>query len=190
MPENRFKCPDCGKVFGEKVTLKEHVEMEHSNGSVTAAKKSIIENISGFEKYFNVSFGLGLILGIILTSAAFSGYMYWDSLDQRTTVPVTVVNCDTCDYNRFKDATDRMFKTSYREVDYRSEEGQELIQKYNLKYVPGFIFDREQLEKAENFTAVKPTLVESEDAYVIPDEGEKVAQRLSSGMYLNSSEAE
>lgn len=190
MPNDRFECSECGKVFGEKGTLKEHLDIEHSSGSVTAAKETIIEHISGFRKYFNRSFGLGLILGIFIASTAFSGYIYWDSLDHRTTVPITVVTCDSCEYDRFKDATDRMFKTEYREVDYQSEEGQRLIREHNLKYIPGFLFDREQLEKAENFTSVKPTLIESEDFYVIPDEGVEVAQRLSTGMALNRSEAE
>lgn len=160
------------------------------NTLFNTVKETLKEYNRRFGKYLNFSFGLGLLAGIFIASTAFSGYIYWDSLDHRTTVPITVVTCDSCDYERFRNATDRMLKTEYSEVDYQSTKGQELIQKHNLKYVPGFVFDREQLEKAENFTSIRSTLAESEDAYIIPDEGIEVAQRLSEGEYLNRSEAE
>lgn len=161
------------------------------SSKLTATMKETIQGrFSRFGKYANLSFGLGLLAGILIASTAFSGYIYWDSLDHRTTVPITVVTCDSCEYEKFKDATDRMLKTQYREVDYRSEEGQKLIQEHNLEYVPGFIFEGEQLEKAGNFTSLETTLVDSGNAYVIPDEGTEVAQRLSEGENLNQAEAE
>lgn len=161
---------------------------DQSSNLTAAVKETIKRRFSRFGKYANISFGLGLLIGVFLASTAFSGYMYWDSLDHRTTVPITVVTCDSCEYERFKDATDRMLKTQYREVDYQSEEGQTLIQEHNLKYIPGFVFSGEQLENAENFSSMQSTLVDSKDAYVIPDEGMEVAQRLSKGEYLNRSE--
>jgi len=165
-------------------------QADQSSKLTAAMKKTIQGQFSRFGKYANISFGLGLLIGVFLTSTAFSGYMYWDSLDHRTSVPVSVVTCDSCEYDRFREATDKMLKTEYREVDYQSERGQALVEKYGLKYIPGFIFDREQLEKAENFSSMQSTLATAEDAYVIPDEGMEVAQRLSKGEYLNRSEGE
>jgi len=83
-----------------------------------------------------------------------------------------------------------MVKTEYNEIDYQSEKGRELIQKHNLKYIPGFLFNAKQLQKAENFSSIEPTLVKSDNAYVIPDEGIEVAQRLSDGKYLDRSDTE
>lgn len=185
MSEKQFKCSECDKVFGEKETLEEHSRLEHGEKPVVEKTRIPVPNLG---KYLNISFGLGLLIGVLLSSAAFSGYLYWDSLDHRTQVPVTVVTCEECEWNRFQESTDRMFRTSYREVDYQSEEGQKLIEEHNLKYIPGFIFDKEKLEQTGNFTAVEPALVEFEDAYVIPDEGVETAQRLSEGKLLNRSE--
>ena len=191
MPKERFKCPECGKIFGQEETFREHADIEHEGIiSVDEARETVRTRFSKIRDEIDLSFGLGLLIGILMTSAAFSGYIYWDSMDHRTSVPITVVTCDNCEYDRFKSATDRMFKTNYKEVDYKSEEGQRLIERYNLKYVPGFIFDRVQLEKAENFTSVRSTLVQSEEAYIIPDEGVEVAQRLSKGITLNRSDEE
>ncbi len=182
MSEEKFECPECSQVFSTEETLKEHSQMEH--GKETAAGKRLPS--FSVKTHLKKSFGTGMLLGILLSSAVFSGYLYWDSMDHRTEVPVTVVTCEECEWSEFRESTDRIFKASYREVDYQSEEGQELIEKYNLKYVPGFIFDREKIEQAENFTKVEPTLVKSEDAYVIPDEGIETAQRLSEGKPLDN----
>lgn len=178
MSGEKFECSECGKVFGEKETLEEHYQLEHEN----SLRNRFPAPIS--RKCLNKSLGIGLLLGVVLSSAAFSGYLYWDSMDHRTEVPVTVVTCDECEWDKFQKTTDRIFRASYREVDYQSEEGQELIDKYNLKYVPGFIFDR-KLEQAGNFSKAEPMLVKSDDAYVLPDEGIKAAQRLSNGTRLN-----
>lgn len=190
MKENRFKCSECGKIFGSEDTFEEHSMLEHQGEAETESAESwrlMFDSLKSAGKKLRSSFMGGFLIGLIIASAAFSGYIYYDSIDKRTDVPVTVVTCESCEYEKFRDATDRMFKASYTEVDYRSEEGQRLIEKYDLKYVPGFIFDRKKLEKAENFTAVEPTLVKNEDAYVIPDEGVEVAQRLSTGIPLNNS---
>jgi len=187
MPEEeKFECPDCGKVFGDEDTIREHLDVEH-DGELNLEKPGKNFQMPDFSSYLNKSFALGLILGLIVSGAGFGGYMYWQSMDHRTEVPITVVTCDTCDYQKFRNATDKMFKAKYKEVDYQSEKGQNLIQKYNLKYVPGFILDR-KVEEAEAFDRVKNTLVDSRDAYVIPDRGLRVAQRLSEGKELNRSQ--
>ncbi|MBC5792581.1 MAG: hypothetical protein H8Z69_00935 [Nanohaloarchaea archaeon] len=134
------------------------------------------------KRYVNRSFGLGLAFGVILSSMILvAGPTVLE--ESKISVPVTVVTCDNCSYGKFQNATDRMFNADYNEVNYESEKGQELTQKYELNYVPAFIFDR-KVENAEAFNRVKPTLVEFEDAYVIPDAGVKVAQRLSEGISL------
>lgn len=183
--EERYHCPECDSYFGSKETFSEHVELEHS-GSLEPGETfeldlgKVRDRISA---HMNRSFAIGFILGILVASAGFGGYMYWNSLDHRTTVPVTVVTCDNCSYDRFRTATDRIFKTKYKEVDYKSQRGQELIEKYNIKYVPAFIFDK-KIEKAENFYRVKSILVKFKDAYVLPDRSPRAAQRLSNGTEL------
>lgn len=184
--DERFHCPECDSYFGSKETFEEHIELEHS-GSIEPGEAFSIDTGDLKERlasHLNRSFAIGLVLGLVIASAGFGGYIYWNSLDHRTTVPVTVVTCDNCSYDRFKTATDRIFKTEYKEVDYRSERGQELIQKYNIKYVPAFIFDS-KIEEAENFYRVKSILVEFDDAYVLPDRSPRAAQRLSNGTELD-----
>ncbi len=180
MAEEIYECPECGKVFGEEETLEEHIRLEHEE---TAGDGLETPKLG---RYLDSSFLTGMVFGILLASAAFSSYMYWDSMDHRTEVPITVVTCDTCEWESFRESTDRMFRTDYREVDYSSEEGQKIVEKYNLKYVPGFVFDKEKLRESGNFTVVEPSLVEFEDAYVIPDEGVRTAQRLSEGKSLDN----
>jgi hypothetical protein len=101
-------------------------------------------------------------------------------------VSITVVTCENCSYNRFTTATDRIFDASYREVDYQSEKGQQIMQKYDIRYVPGFVFSK-NVEDAANYTGVAHQLVAFEDAYVLSDTGDEVAQRFSSGFSLNQS---
>lgn len=148
-------------------------------------KQKLAEELSELKDDVNdPSFALGFLTAILFVSIAFTGVNYWNSLDHRKDVTVTVVTCDSCSYEKFRNATDRMFDAQYREVDYSSEKGRRLVEKYNLYYVPGFIFSSE-IEKAEAFNRVKPTLVKMDGEYVIPDRDPKVAQRLSSGVSLN-----
>lgn len=181
--QEKFECPECGKLFGTEETFEEHVDLEHG-GEVSVEENQFDIQLPDFGKYWNRSFGIGFLVGILLTVSAFSGFLYWDSMDHRQKVPVTVVTCDNCTYQQFRTATDRMFRAEYNEVDYDTEEGQELIERYNLQYVPGFIFEGSKLEQAENFTRVRNSLVSFEENYVIPDEGAETAQRLSKGFTL------
>lgn len=181
--QEKVECPECGKLFGSEETLEEHVNLEH-DGKSSLEDKQFEFKVPSLGRYWNRSFGLGLLTGVLLTATAFSGYIYWNSLDHSQEVTVTVLTCDNCSYGKFRNATDRMFKTEYREVDFQSSEGQQLIQKYSLNHVPGFIFNGTQLERADNFTRVRNTLGEFEDAYVIPDDRVETAQRLSDGFEL------
>lgn len=183
----QYRCPDCGKNFGSEETFQEHMEIDHPGGlNIDTTRLPDLDPqqlIQKMRAYLNRSFALGLIIGLLIASAGFSGYLYWQSLDHRTPVPVTVVTCDSCTYDKFRTATDRIFNAKYREVNYQSEEGQRLIQKYNIKYVPAFIFDKKVAE-TENFYRVKSILVEFDDAYVLPDRSPRAAQRLSNGTEL------
>jgi len=141
-------------------------------------------------EFLNKSFAVGLASGIVLSSIIFSGMLYWDSIDHREPVEITVVSCENCSYDKFSSATDRMFeqrfkeyKPVYREVDYRSEKGSNLVKRYDLNYVPGFIYES-KISEAENFSIIENTLVEVNGSYVLPDKGIEVAQRLSDGKDL------
>lgn len=120
--------------------------------------------------------------GFLVTASVIGGYTVMDGEDRA--VGITVVSCENCSYSKFRETTGELFPTEYREVGYRSEEGQRLIQKYELNYIPGFIFDRE-VRDAENFTRIRSVLVEFDDAYVLPDRGIEAAQRVSDGIQLN-----
>ncbi len=191
MPEKEIhECPECGKKFGTREILEEHSRLEHGSSSILDLVPEKGVDLEDFRSQVSrlrpdsfSSFGYGFLVGLLVALLAFGGFSYYQSLDPGVPVEVTVVTCDNCSYERFRTATDRLFNTRYTEVDYRSERGQELIERYNLKYVPGFIFEPE-VEEAENFTRVKSVLVRFEDAYVLPDEGNKAAQRLSSGIVL------
>ncbi len=189
MAEEKFECPQCGNILGSEDLLKEHVKLEHGSSSHqenTREKSQVFDKLShlrNFRPESRKSFTAGLVVGMLVTGIAFSGFLYWSSLDHRVTVPVTVVTCDNCSYDEFQDATDRMFKARYQEVDYQSEEGQQLIEKYDISYVPAFIFDK-KIERAEYFEKVESALVKFEDAYLIPHKRARTAQRLSEGRAL------
>jgi hypothetical protein len=201
MEEHR--CEECGKNFGSRETLHEHQELEHED----ALEEKNEEDPEIFEHLmFNREQLIGAFLGFVLAGFFITGINYVQAAEidfnermdsdfkepisktykDMTTpeVEITVVTCDNCSYSRFKEETDEIMKADYREVDYGSEEGQMLIKKYDLYYVPGFIFDK-KVEKTENFTRIESTLVEFDDAYVLPDRGIETAQRVSEGKSLD-----
>lgn len=190
MSEEHYRCPRCDKHFGSEETFREHARIEHPEAEISQEKEESIDIelksiLARIKSYLNLSFAAGLILGLVISGAAFSGYTYWNSLDHRMEVPVTVVTCDNCSYESFRSSTDRMFNADYREVDYQSDEGQQLINKYELGYVPAFIFDK-KVSEAEQFYKVKPVLFEYDDAYLVPDRGNLVAQRVSEGKTIEN----
>lgn len=185
MSKEMLRCPECGKNFGTEETFREHVKLEHSKTVQARSEGRIrLKRLKGLRnRYLNKSLLLGFILGFMIASAGFSGYMYWNSLDHRASGTVTVVTCENCTYDRFRTATDRIFNADYEEVKYDSDRGQQLIERYDLNYIPGFIFEK-KVEKAEDFYKIKNVLVEFDDSYVAPDRGIRVAQRMSSGFEL------
>lgn len=179
MPEQNPECPECGKVFSSEEYLDKHIEVDHG-GEILEVPDESFEFKPDIEE-IDRKFLIGLATGLIVVLALIAGYSYMESMDR---VEITVVTCESCDYSSFRQTTDELFNTNYREVDYQSEEGQQLIEKYDLFYVPGFIFEKE-VENRENFTRIRAVLVEFEDAYVLPDKGNEAAQRMSEGISLD-----
>lgn len=172
----------CGKKFSSEEYLEDHFELEHPD-----IKQIDFEEVNGklsygLRKYLNRSAIIGFVIGFLVASAGILGVFFLQDV-MKEEVDVTVVTCDECSFERFKTATDRMFEANYNEVDYESTKGEDLIAKYNLNYIPGFIFEKNVKEK-DNFTQVRGALVEFEDAYVMSDAGEETAQRFSEGFSL------
>jgi hypothetical protein len=186
MASEHFQCSECGKVFGSEQTLRDHAKIEHGSRSIVDLSQNEVKTgdiLKRVKPYFNMSFLLGFLTGMLVAAAAFYGYVYLDSGNSDATVPVTVVTCDNCSWDRFKGATSRMFNADYREIDYQSEQAEEMIQKYDINYIPAFIFSKE-IEEADNFTRIRNVLIEFDDAYVIPDQGIQTARYFSKGITL------
>ncbi|MFB6291994.1 MAG: C2H2-type zinc finger protein [Candidatus Nanohaloarchaea archaeon] len=181
--EERFECPECGDVFGSEEMLREHAKMSHGSASVADLPPS--GNATSILKKLKPgswsSFGKGFAAGFILAGLVLGGLLAWGTYTSQ--VPVTVVTCDNCSYDQFRETTSKMYNARYNEVDYRSERGQELIEKYGISYVPAFIIDK-SVNETLAFKRVKSIAVEYPDAYVVPDTESKVAQQLSSGKRL------
>ncbi|MFT4892686.1 MAG: hypothetical protein ACI8Z7_000468 [Candidatus Nanohaloarchaea archaeon] len=175
MEEHR--CSECGKIFSEEELLERHIELEHGGNAGKEAVDKGRFSISGISRE-NV---FGLILGVVLAVVLIAGFNY---VNADKPVEVTVVTCGNCSYSEFRDSTGELFDVEYREVNYSSSEGQRLIEKYDLYYVPGFIFEKE-VEDRENFTRIKSVVVEFDESYVLPDKGVTAAQRVSDGKSLD-----
>lgn len=196
MEEHR--CSECGKEFSSNDTLEKHLKQEHNSVNTEDDKEER-------DLKPNREQVVGAMLGFLLAALLITGFNYFQDADFETkdklpdikerinsqyddltepTVDITVVTCDNCSYSEFQDTTGGLMKTEYREVDYQSEEGQRLIERYELNYIPGFIFDK-NVERAENFTRIESVVVEFDDAYVLPDKGVEAAQRESKGIDIN-----
>lgn len=172
------RCKICQKRFSSEELLERHHEIKHQEELEIKELEpfSISDLIYERKAFFAASIILGLFLLAGLTVQSMG----------ESPVRITVVTCEECDYNEFRETTDPMIPTSYSEVMYNSSEGEKLINRYDLNYVPGFIFSK-NIENTENFTRMRSVLVEFDDAYVLPDRGVRAAQRTSEGMALNRS---
>lgn len=184
MKDKKLKCEICGNRFSSEEYLEDHFELEHPDNEHKEFKDVEGNFKYGFRYYLNRSAIIGFVIGFLMATAGISGAFFLQDL-MKEEVEVTVITCDECSYERFKTATDRMFEANYNEVDYESSKGEDLIAKYDLNYIPGFIFEK-NVEEKENFTQVRGALVEFEDAYVISDAGEETAQRFSEGFSLRT----
>ncbi|MFT4867572.1 MAG: hypothetical protein ACI9LV_000173 [Candidatus Nanohaloarchaea archaeon] len=176
--KEEYRCSECGKIFGSGDTLLKHWDLEHGG----IEQKNELAEFGIPETSLDRESAAGFAIGFLLTAALIGGFVYMQS--QEPAVDITVVTCENCSYGEFRNTTGELFKVNYHEVDYRSEEGQRLVEKYDLYYVPGFIFDRE-VENRENFTRIESVVVEFDDAYVLPDKGVTAAQRVSEGRSLD-----
>lgn len=173
MGSPNLECRECGKVFKSRDALRKHARIEHRQEPDFVKPQGFsLSHLFDAEKAAK-----GLALGFVLAAVTFGLYA---SLFAPQPVEVTVVTCDNCSYGEFRNTTGELFEVEYREVSYDSEEGQKLIERYGIGYVPAFIFDRSVSEK-ENFAKINSTLKEFEDTYVLPDGRMPAAQRVSSG---------
>lgn len=178
MEKEKLRCGECGETFTSEEYLEEHYHVEHP-GKTPSTDSGRDFGLPSFEKNFRN----GVLTGLLAAAAlivAFQGYQAYSY----NPVEVTVVTCDNCSYERFKGATERYFDVTYEEVDWDSNEGEEMIQRYNVNYIPAFIFEKD-VEERKNFTRVRNALVEFEDAYVMSDQRNEAAQRFSKGFNLN-----
>lgn len=179
--EDRVSCPKCGEVHSSWDSLEEHYTVEHDGELEANTKdKKVFSSLKSFLTGHDLKFLAGVFVGSFITAMIFVAPAH---LDQQEPVKVTVVSCEGCDYERFVNVTDRQFDVQYVELDYQSDRGMRKIEKYNRSYVPAFIFDR-SVEDRENFTSIRNSVVEYEDAYVLSDRGVEVAQRFSTGKAL------
>lgn len=172
-----LQCEDCGKVFTTKRTLQKHTKLEHGHEPEFSRKDVVLSDVLSREKILK-----GAVVGFLLAAVLIAGFVAFQELDSGSedTVEITVVTCENCSYQQFRNTTGSIFEVTYREVPYDSVESQELIRKYDIGYVPAFIFDKE-IQNRKNFTRINSTLKEFDDAYVLPDDRMPAAQRVSSG---------
>lgn len=179
---NHLRCEECGEVHETREALEAHREVQH--GTSASGESSAKTFSLGFEpvlERFPYRFLTGLLTGLAVAAVAVHLPGAVDGVDP---VRVTVVSCGDCEYGRFVNVTDRMFHARFVEEPYNSSRGRRLVEKYNIRYVPGFIFDRSVSER-ENFSRITNSLVEFEDAYVVSDRGNRVAQRFTEGRELS-----
>lgn len=183
--EEDYHCPECRKVFGSEDTLETHAQREHGKRLEDMVfEKPGLDIGSKLGHVLNRYFAAGFLVGVILTATVMgAGFAYYLSMDERPQVPITVVTCEECEYEAFVTATDRMINAEYVEADYQSDQGQELIENYDIEYVPAFIFDK-KVEETEAFDRLRQSLIEYDDGYKLMEDEVEVAQRMSEGIYL------
>lgn len=172
-----IECSECGRLFGSKKIFKKHSEFEHDGEAEIVRDKDLELPKPSF---LGKRFFAGFLVGVLLTgSIAAAGFYFMDEVVQPEPVEVTVLTCENCDHSDFINANDRLMESEYRTVDYQSEEGQQLLDKYGIRYVPGFIFSK-NVERQPVFPRINASLIEREDGYILSDvEDNNVAQRMT-----------
>jgi hypothetical protein len=75
--------------------------------------------------------------------------------------------CTSCDTTQIVDVTKQLFLgVKIRNVEYNSSEGQAIVQKYNIKLLPAYLFDS-NVTKSPNYAQVSRALVQTDDKYLI-----------------------
>lgn len=177
-----FRCDECDKIFASKDGLRRHSRVEHDHEpSFTEVREIRLKELFSRDKLIR-GFAAGFLLAAITLTIFAATQESVSTTPEETPEPVdiTVLTCENCTYQEFRDTTDPLFETEYREVNYNSSEGRELIEKYSIGFIPAFIFDKD-VENRANFTRINSTLRKFDDAYVLPDGRMPAAQRVSSG---------
>lgn len=174
------RCRECGEKHESLEELEEHHSLHHPGKEFVGPDSKKTAFMKAAERAADLTpyrFVTGFLVGFLvcLTVLNLPGI-----LASQQKVDFTVVTCENCSYDRFRTVSGELFEARFTEVDHRSSRGIRLIEKYNLNYVPGFIIEKE-VENHENFSQIRGSVVEFEDAYVLSDRGNEVAQRFSSG---------
>lgn len=140
-------------------------------------KKSVITEFLVDEKVVK-----GFLGALLVTLIVSSGLFVIDSIE-KDSYRVTVVTCETCEYPEFRDKMAPLFDLEYYEIDVNSSKGKNMVERYDLIYVPGFIFEKD-IRNADNFSRIGSYLNEFQDSYAVPDTEVPTAQRLSEGRHL------
>lgn len=168
------KCSKCQKFFSSEDLLIEHMRTEH-NDSGPSRSQSALPAYNDFDWDMVKGFTVGALLTCILVA----GSLGLQGLS--STVEITVISCDNCSYNEFNQSTENIVEDPvYREVDYRSNEASDLIDRFEIDYVPAFIFS-EEIESSENFTRIESVINRVGESYVLH---RSAAERYSEGFNL------
>lgn len=173
----KLRCEECGKIFTNRRTLQKHAKLDHDHEVEFSRTDVELSDLFSGKKLLK-----GAAIGFLLTAVLIAGFVALQELDSDSeeAVEITVLTCENCSYQQFQNTTGAIFDVKYRELPYNSTEGEELIQRYDIGYIPAFIFDTEVEDRA-NFTRINSTLKNFDHAYVLPDGRMPAAQRVSSG---------
>lgn len=168
------ECSKCQKFFSTKDLLAEHLKREHSDYETPRNQRFLPTS-----KFFDRDILKGFIVGALLTCILIAGYSGLQGFS--STVEITVIGCDNCSYGEFRNSTDSILESPvYREIDYRSKEASDLINRFDVDYVPAFVFS-EEVERSENFTRISAVMNKVGDSYVLH---RSPAERYSEGFRL------
>ncbi|MEA3429711.1 MAG: hypothetical protein U9R08_00400 [Nanoarchaeota archaeon] len=168
-------------VASESVVFKEEPKFEFSKKEESKEAKNYNE------KTKKGSTSLWAIVGILVIALALSiftsGFRDWGfGSDSPTSAVVavdaieagdltfTILNdaeCTECDTQNVKQVTEQLFpEVKIIEVEYDSDEGREIYDKYQLQYLPAYLFSAD-VEQHASYQQVGPALISVEDKFLI-----------------------
>lgn len=145
------------------------------------------EESKHYEKTKKRSTELWAVVGVLVIALALSvftaGFRDWSfgSTDVDVTGAATKVvatdgmnfivlndaTCEECDSSRIVDVTRQLFpEVTVVEVDFASDEGQELYEKYAIQFLPAYLFSADVADHP-SYAQVSAALVKIEDMYLI-----------------------
>ena len=79
-------------------------------------------------------------------------------------------NCFNCDTQRVLDILESWLGAiSVKEIDYNTEKGKELAEKFNAKILPMYILD-ENITKKPSFEQIKQTIMKKDNSYILSED--------------------